>query len=84
MHGKGPEYLAEYLPIYIPSRPLRSSSHNKLCIPKCKYAETEKRAFDVHGPYEWNKLPASLGTIKLRLNHSRQLMKTHLFRGAFK
>ena len=82
MHGKGTEYLAELLPNYVPSRPLRSFSDNKLCVPKCKYAETEKRDIGVCGPYEWNKLHASLRT-KASAESFKTALKTNLFRNSF-
>ena len=83
MHGKGPAYLAELLPAYVPSRSLRSSSDNMLVVPKCKYVETEKRAFGVRGPKEWNKLPAHLRT-KTSIESFKTALKTFLFSDAFK
>ena len=57
LHGEGPMYLRDLLISYIPSRSLRSSSDNQLCVPKVRYAETAKRAFAVRAPTEWNSLP---------------------------
>jgi hypothetical protein len=82
LHGKGPEYLQELLTFYVPNRSLRSSGDSKLCIPRCKYVETEKRAFGVRAPMEWNKLPADLRG-KETVESFKKALKTYLFKVAY-
>ena len=82
LHGQGPEYLKELLMPYIPPRTLRSASENRLCVPSCHYVDTQKRAFGIRGPSEWNRLP---GEIKSSSNVKtfKQSLKTHLFKLAY-
>ena len=82
LHGQGPEYLNELLIPYKPSRSLRSASNNKLIVPRCHYADTEKRAFGVCAPRMWNDLPRSVRE-KESLETFKSALKTHLFRIAF-
>ena len=82
LHGQGPEYLAELLDPYVPQRTLRSSSEDKLCIPKCHYEDTRRRAFSIRGPVEWNKLPQEIKSCSTVSSFKSQL-KTYLFRLAY-
>ena len=82
LHGQGPEYLSELLIPYKPARSLRSASSNKLIVPKCHYADTQKRAFGVCAPKMWNDLPRSVRE-KESIEMFKSALKTHLFRIAF-
>ena len=79
LHGKGPEYLAELLVPYVPQRNLRSSSENKLMVPKCHYEQTRKRAFSIRGPAEWNRLPQDIRSCS-SVESFKAALKTYLFR----
>ena len=59
MHGQDPEYLNELLIPYNPQGPY-APSNNMLIVPRCHYADTEKRAFGVCAPKMWNDLPRSV------------------------
>jgi hypothetical protein len=78
LHDKGPEYLKELLTPYVPTRSLRSGSNNLLCVPTAHYVETQKRAFGVRAPLEWNLLPSSLRS-KPSIDSFKSALKTHLF-----
>ena len=82
MHGEGPEYLKELLTVYVPSRLLRSSGDCKLCVPKCRYVETEKRVFGSRAAVEWNKLPVPLRS-KTSTDSFKGALKTYLFKEAY-
>jgi len=82
LHGKGPEYLREMLIPYTPSRTLRSSSMDMLGVPSAHYVATEKRAFGIRAPYEWNKLPYAIRT-KNSVDSFKVALKTYLFKCAF-
>ncbi len=82
LHGLAPQYLAELLIPYTPSRNLRSSQCGLLVVPKTRLRSGGDRAFSSYAPKLWNSLPAdireanSLGIFKSRL-------KTFYFRLAF-
>ncbi len=82
LHGLAPQYLAELLIPYIPSRNLRSSQSGLLVVPKTRLRSGGDRAFSSYAPKLWNSLQAnireanSLGIFKSRL-------KTFYFRLAF-
>jgi len=82
LHGKGPEYLSDLLTPYVPSRSLRSAADNKLCVPKSNYVATQKRAFGIRAPTEWNKLPAHLRS-EDSMDSFKKALKTHLFVKAY-
>ena len=82
MHGKGPGYLNDLLEQYIPTRTLRSSTDNLLCVPKTRYVEAERRAFSVRAPREWNDLPRNIKNCESVCSF-RSNLKTYLFRVAY-
>ena len=79
LHGKGPAYLQELLQPYRPTRSLRSEAANLLVIPKTRYVKTQKRAFGIRAPLEWNKLPDDLRH-KSSVDSFKRALKTYLFK----
>ena len=78
--GTAPQYLAELVQIYVPSRSLRSSSDNRIFrIPFFKRKQHGGRAFCFSAAQIWNSLPFAL-------RHSPSLpafktsLKTYLFK----
>ena len=68
---------------YAPTRSLRSAAHRSLTIPRYNLERYGRRAFSVTGPSLWNNLPFTIreaGT----LTTFKSMLKTHLFRIAFK
>ena len=82
LNGKGPAYLQELLQPYRPTRSLRSEAANLLIVPKTRYVKTQKRAFGIRAPLEWNKLPDELKH-KSSVESFKRALKTHLFRIAY-
>ena len=59
--GTAPSYLCDCLPLYMPSRTLRSASDTlSLQIPRTRLSTLGSRAFSVFGPSTWNDLPLPL------------------------
>ena len=83
LNGQGPDYLRELLELYVPTRTLRSADSMKLCVPKCHYEDTRKRAFSIRGPVEWNELPFSVKSSD-SVDSFKCALKIHLFRLAYK
>ena len=59
LHGLGPKYLTNMLPLHKPSRPLRSSETNLLIIPRVNTKHGEA-GFSYYATNSWNKLPEDL------------------------
>ena len=59
LHGLGPKYLTDMLPLHKPSRPLRSSETNLLIIPRVNTKHGEA-GFSYSATNSWNKLPDDL------------------------
>ena len=77
--GTAPEYLADLVKIYVPSRSLRSSSDNRTFrIPTFNRKQHGGRAFCFYAVQTWNSLPFAF-------HHSpshyalKTGLKTHLF-----
>ena len=67
INSSGPQYLADLLKIYAPSRQLRSSADScTLCIPAVHTKSYGQRAFSHSAPTLRNDLPKAIRT-KLRL-----------------
>ena len=77
LNGRGPQYLSDLLLQYTPKRALRSSSHSKLVIPRCK-SKFGERAFEVFAPTLWNELPPNIKNADSVLKF-RKSLKTYLF-----
>ena len=56
LHGLGPKYLTDMIPLHQPSRPLRSSETNLLIIPRVN-TKRGKAGFSYYATNSWNKLP---------------------------
>jgi hypothetical protein len=82
LNGHGPGYLKELLNKYIPSRSLRSETENILLVPKTHYVSTQKRAFGVRAPAEWNHLPCHLRHID-NVDAFKTALKTYFFKMAY-
>ena len=83
VHHLGPAYLTSLVTPYAPTRSLRSAAHRSLTIPRYNLERYGRRAFSVAGPSLWNNLPLTIreaGT----LTTFKSMLKTHLFRIAFK
>ena len=80
MNGSGPAYLSELLPVYTPSRTLRSSSDTRMLkIQQYKRkSHAGFRAFSCFGPHIWNSLPQDLRHCST-LSSFKAKLKTFLF-----
>ena len=67
---------------YVPTRCLRSASHNLLKKPRYKLQSFGARAFSVAAPTLWNSLPLELRNVD-SINVFKSKLKTLLFREAF-
>ena len=80
--SNAPKYLSELIPVYTPSRNLRSASQSRLRIPG--YGEDTRRkrfgarSFKCAAPSLWNTLPHNLKSSVSAAAFKKQL-KTHLF-----
>ena len=78
-----PQYLADLLQIYTPSRTLRSTADTrKLKIPLFKRKYSGQGSFSYQGPVTWNNLPFSIRHTQTYSSIKSQL-KTHLFSQTF-
>jgi len=78
-----PQYLADLLQIYTPSRTLRSTADTrKLKTPLFKKKYSGHRSFSYHGPVTWNSLPVSIRHTQTYSTFKSQL-KTNLFSQTF-
>ena len=74
-----PKYLSELLNVYIPARPLRSSSDlNMLTIGTARTKSYGERAFAYQRPINWNRVPGGIRTVEENDTLKRNL-KTALF-----
>ena len=83
LHGHGPQYLAELLTPYVPTRSLCSSNMNCLVEPRTSMKTYCDRAFSVQVPKLWNNPPASVKAAP-SVSAFKTGHKTHYFRIAFK
>jgi hypothetical protein len=60
LNGLAPQYIAEMISHYEPSRCLRSSKANLLNEPRFNVNSYGGRAFYTSSPRLWNKLPVSI------------------------
>lgn len=80
--GDAPSYIQELIQVNIPTRPLRSSSSQRLVVPKVRTKTYGHRQFDWAASHLWNNLPDSLRQCKCLSSFKTQL-KTHFYRNAF-
>ena len=81
LHTIAPSYLSSLIRPYVPSRALRSSSAQRLCVPHVS-SVFGSRGFRSAGPAIWNSLPLSVTSCSTIHTFKKQL-KTHLFASAF-
>ena len=81
LHAITPSYLSSLVRLYFPSRALRSSGANQLCVPHVSTV-FGSRGFKSAGPTIWNSLPLSVTSCSAIHTFKKQL-KTHLFASAF-
>ena len=82
VNDKVPQYLSELVPLYTPTRSLRSATKLLLDVPGPKDAKLKRygqRAFKYVAPTLWNNLPGSIRE-KDSLQAFKSALKTHLFR----
>ncbi|KAI2648152.1 Solute carrier family 13 member 1 [Labeo rohita] len=77
--GSAPAYLHSLLPIYTPSRSLRSTSERHLVVPLQRGTKSLSRTFSYTVPVWWNDLPTAIRNAN-SLTAFKRLLKTHLFR----
>jgi hypothetical protein len=82
LNNQAPTYLEKLITPYRPGRTLRSSASNLLVIPKVK-TNYGTRAFSYAAPRIWNNLPHNIKNAK-NIDNFKSLMKTHLFKNAYK
>ena len=78
IQGTAPRYISDLVPLYIPSRCLRSSEKRLLKEKTFKKKKFGSRSFSVAAPKLWNNLPQDLRDIGLEDAFKKQL-KTHMF-----
>ncbi|KAI2646130.1 hypothetical protein H4Q32_024583 [Labeo rohita] len=76
--GSAPAYLHSLLPIYTPSRTLRSASERRLIVPSQRGTKSLSRTFSYTVPGWWNDLPTAIRNAN-SLTTFKRLLKTHLF-----
>jgi hypothetical protein len=82
INGYDPDYLKEIIHKYVPPCALRSETENRLQVPKSQYILTQKRAFGVRAPVEWNQLPCHLRHID-NVEAFKTALKTYFFKMAY-
>ena len=81
LNGLAPEYIADLLHEYVPTRALRSAGANLLLEPKTN-TRWGARAFSKAAPVLWNTLPSTIKTAP-SLASFKLGLKTYLFKAAF-
>ncbi|KAL0195231.1 hypothetical protein M9458_008803 [Cirrhinus mrigala] len=76
--GSAPAYLHSVLPIYTPSRTLRSASERRLIVPSQRGTKSLSRTFSYNVPGWRNDLPIAIRNAN-SLTTFKRLLKTHLF-----
>jgi hypothetical protein len=79
VNGMAPQYLAELLTPYVPSRKLRSADQNLLHVPACRLKSYGEKCFSVSAPKAWNNLPLDI-KMSSSLDMFKKRLKTHLFK----
>ena len=82
LNGLAPAYLADLLHRYKPSRTLRSTTENRLYIPKARLVSYGDRTFSVAAPRLWNALSEDIRNTTT-LKEFKSLLKSHLFKKVF-
>ena len=82
LNGLAPQYIAEMISHYEPSRCLRSSKANLLNEPRFNVNSYGGRAFYTSSPRLWNKLPVSIRACT-DISEFKSKLKTHMFKIAY-
>ena len=82
LHGLAPDYLAELIQEYKPSRNLRSSSKIDLVTTSVSTASYGQRSFHYAAPELWNTLPLHIKNSQT-VEQFKSSLKTYLFTIAF-
>ena len=82
LNGEAPEYLAELLTLYQPTRTLRSADRQMLTVPKTRLKTYGDRAFAKSAPMLWNALPIDVKSAS-SLSAFKSALKRHLFNVAY-
>ena len=82
LNGLAPQYIAEMISHYEPSRCLRSSKANLLNEPRFNVNSYGGRAFYASSPRLWNKLPVSIRACT-DISEFKCKLKTHMFKIAY-
>ena len=81
--SSAPAYCSDLLPVYQPSRSLRSTDAGLMTVPCIKLNKYGKRAFSYIGPVTWNSLPKPLRDApslpSFKSNPKTFLFKKHLY-----
>lgn len=78
LNGSAPSYLSDLVPLYTPSRSLRSSGKHLITEQTSRLKKFGDRSFKVAAPKIWNSLPQNLRSCTSEKEFRRKL-KTHLF-----
>ena len=78
LNGIAPLYISELLEPYTPSRALRSSDKQLLCVPKWRLEGFGGRSFARFAPSLWNELPMSIRSAP-SVETFKSRLKTHIF-----
>ena len=79
---QAPVYLSDNLRTYVPARPLRSASQERLIEPLFRMSSYGGKAFSRVAPRLWNKLQI-IGARSMPVDQFKQSLKTLLFRASF-
>ena len=82
LNGLAPQYIADMISYYKPSRCLRSSNANLLNEPRFSVNSYCGTALSVSSPRLWNKLPSSVRACT-DFSECKSKLKTHLFDTAY-
>ena len=82
LHGLAPDYLADLIHEYKPSRNLRSSSKLNLVSPSVSTISYGQRSFYHAAPKLWNDIPYHIKN-SMTLGQFKSSLKTHMFTLAF-
>ena len=83
VHHLCPVYLSSLVIPYTPTRTLRSADQHLLTIPRYHLERYGRRTFSVTAPTLWNALPPAIRQAN-SVAVFKSLLKTHLFREAFR
>ena len=82
VNGSAPHYLSDMTKLYAPGRSLRSSTLQKMCVPKFRLKSGGERSFPFQSSKIWNELPLSI-TSASSTDSFKSKLKTHYFKQYF-